>query len=74
MLVPVLAMSTFSPIGLQSSKGIRMCVCVCVCVRVYVCVCFNLFFMLRRLSYEVKSSSFIFSNQKTLLTGVQENV
>ena len=26
------AMSTFSPIGLWSSNGMKMCVCVCVCV------------------------------------------
>ena len=29
-------MSTFSPVGLQSSNGISVCVCVCVCAwRVY---------------------------------------
>ena len=27
-------MSTFSPVGLQSSDGMRMCVCACACVRV----------------------------------------
>ena len=27
-----LAMSTFSPVGLQCSNGMRLCVCVCVCV------------------------------------------
>ena len=27
-----MAMSTFSPISLQSANGMRMCVCVCVCV------------------------------------------
>ena len=34
-------MSTFSPIGLQSSNGMRMCVslCMCACVRACVCVC-----------------------------------
>ena len=29
---PKTAMSTFSPVGLWSSNGMRMCACVCVCV------------------------------------------
>ena len=31
-------MSTFSPVGLQSSNGMGMCVCVCVCVCARACV------------------------------------
>ena len=45
--VESLAMSTFSPVSLQSSNGMGMCVCVCSCVcacmhaceHVCVCVC-----------------------------------
>ena len=33
--IDLMAMSTFSPVGLRSSNGMRECVCVCVCV----CVC-----------------------------------
>ena len=33
-----MAMSTFSPVGSQSSNDTRMCVCVCVCMRACVCV------------------------------------
>ena len=36
--VESLAMSTFSPVGLQSSNGMGMCVCVCVCARVCACM------------------------------------
>ena len=34
MCMFVWAMSTFSPVSLQSSNGMRTCVTVCVCVRV----------------------------------------
>ena len=41
----LLAMSTFSPIGLRSSNGMRMCMChsVCACVCVCVCACACMF-------------------------------
>ena len=38
-----MAISTFSPVGSQSSNGMCVCVCVCACLRsckcVWVCVC-----------------------------------
>ena len=30
--IDLMAMSTFSPVGLRSSNGMSVCVCVCVCV------------------------------------------
>ena len=41
--VDILAVSTFSPVGLQSSDGMGMCVSQCVCVCVYVHVCVHVF-------------------------------
>ena len=35
VVISASAISTFSPIGMWSSNGMKMCVCVCVCV----CAC-----------------------------------